>query len=114
MAKSIEQWIAEGQELYDSSLREYRELEVRLRELQSAMDAKQAEVDKIAVIIGKQPLGDDPEAIARPVRDQRATTEASANGRRVDAHLVNDNGPNAVPNNPASIARALTGRGLGR
>ena len=34
--------------------------------------------------------------------------------RRLTAQLVEDHGPNSVPNSPATIARALTGRGLGR
>ena len=34
--------------------------------------------------------------------------------RRLTAELVDDHGPNSVPNSPATIARALTGRGLGR
>ena len=34
--------------------------------------------------------------------------------RRLTAQLIDDHSSGSVPNSPATIARALTGRGLGR
>ncbi|MGH7214725.1 MAG: hypothetical protein ACREIT_08175 [Tepidisphaeraceae bacterium] len=93
MAKSIQEWISEGEELYNAAMSDYQGMENQLEELEAKLAAKQAEVNKLAGIIGKPPV------------------EAN---RRLSAQLVSDHGPNSVPNSPATIARALTGRGLGR
>ncbi len=93
MSKSIEDWIREGETLYASSMQEYQQIESQLDELETKLAAKQAEVNRIAQIIGKPPVEQT---------------------RRLTAQLVNEGAPNSVPNSPATIARALTGRGLGR
>lgn len=93
MAKSIVQWMQEGEELYDAALREYQELDTQLQALEKQLTAKQEEVNQIAQIIGKPMV----EGV-----------------RRVTAQLVDEHGPNSVPNSPSTIARALAGRALAR
>ena len=93
MTKSLQDWLQEGESLYNAALEEYRAIEAQLDELESRLMAKREEVNQIAQVVGKPPV------------------ESS---RRLTAQLVDDHGPNSVPNSPAPIARALTGRGLGR
>jgi hypothetical protein len=93
VAKSIQQWIQEGEELYAQSMQEYQSLQSELEQLEAKLAEKQEEVNRMAQIIGKPPV------------------ESS---KRLTAELVTDRGPSGMPNSPATIARALTGRGLGR
>jgi hypothetical protein len=93
VTKSLSDWLQEGESLYDAALAEYQQLEAQLDELESRLAAKRAEVNQIAQVVGKPPL---------------------ENNRRLTAQLVDDHGPQSVPNSPATIARALTGRQLGR
>jgi len=93
MPKDLQQWIQEGEEIYNGLLSEHREIESQMEELEQKLSAKQAEVNQLAAILGKPPI------------------EPS---RRLSAQLVNsevvDTYSNGTMNN---IARALNGR-LGR
>jgi hypothetical protein len=98
--KSFQDWLREGEMLYDGALAEYRRIEAQLDELEKQLAAKQAEVNQIAAIIGKEPV---------------------EGNRRLTAQIVEPShggGPGAgsanSPNSAAAIARAITGRGLGR
>jgi hypothetical protein len=93
VTKSFKDWLAEGEPLSASALREYQEIEQQLDDLETRLTSKRDEVNQLAQIIGKPPV---------------------ENNRRLTAQLVEEHGPNSVPNSPATIARALTGRGLGR
>jgi hypothetical protein len=93
VTKSLNDWLAEGEALYNAALAEYQQLEAQLDELESRVAAKRAEVNQIAQVVGKPPI---------------------ENNRRLTAQLVDETGPQSVPNSPATIARALTGRQLGR
>ena len=93
VTKSLNDWLAEGEAIYDAALAEYQQLEAQLDELESRLAAKRAEVNQIAQVVGKPPI---------------------ENSQRLTAQLVDDTGPQSVPNSPATIARALTGRQLGR
>ena len=93
MAKSIAEWISEGEQLYAASLKEYEEVNAKLQELEVILMQKQEEVNQIAQVIGK-PLVEG--------------------NRRLTAQLIDDHGPKSVPNSPSTIARALTGRNLSR
>ena len=92
MAKSIAEWLSEGEELYQAALKQYEELDAQLQELERQLVRKQEEVNQIAQVIGK-PLVEG--------------------NRRLTAQLIDDRGPLSVPNSPSTIARALTGRNLG-
>ncbi len=93
MSKNLRDWLAEGEQLYSGAMSEYQSIEAQLDELEVKLAAKKSELNQIAQVIGKPPI---------------------EGTRRLTAQLVEDHGPNSVPNSPATIARALTGRGLGR
>lgn len=93
MTKTLSEWLADGEALYNQTLEEYHAIERQLDELESKLLDKRQELNQIAQVVGKPPI------------------ETS---RRLSAELVEDHGPSSVPNSPATIARALTGRGLGR
>ena len=92
MSKSFQEWLKEGEALYDNALGEYQSIEAQLDELEKQLASKKIEVNQIAEIIGKP---------------------AVEGGRAVTAQIVEAdrqaNSPSA-----AAIARAITGRGLGR
>ena len=90
--KTFKDWIGEGDTLYGQAMQEYQALESQIEELEQKLAIKKDEVNQIAAVINKPPV------------------ESS---RRLTAQLVDDHGPSSVPNSPAAIARALTGRGLG-
>lgn len=94
MNKSFRDWLTEGEQLYNAAVAEFQQLEAQLAELEQRLVGKKAEVNQIAQVIGKPPVAE------------------SGNNRRLTAEII-DPGQN-VPNSPATIARALTGRGLGR
>ena len=83
MAKSIEEWMREGEELYQNALKEYEELDAKVLELEKLLAQKQEEVNQIAQVIGK-PLVEG--------------------NRRLSAQLIDDHGPLSVPNSPTTIA----------
>lgn len=93
MSKTFSDWLKEGEDLYNQALSDYQSIEAQLDELEVKLAAKKNELNQIAQVIGKP-----------PVEGQR----------RLTAQLVDETGPSSVPNSPATIARALTGRGLGR
>jgi len=93
VAKSIQDWMREGEELYNAAFKEFQDLETQLDDLETRLAAKQAEVNQIAGIIGKPPV---------------------EGARRVAAQIIDERGPNSVPNSSATIARALAGRQLNR
>jgi hypothetical protein len=93
VSKTLRDWLAEGEELYSAAMQEYQSIEAQLDELEVKLAAKKSELNQIAQVIGKPPV---------------------EGNRRLTAQLVDDHGPSSVPNSPATIARALTGRGRGR
>lgn len=93
MAKSIAEWMREGEELYLSALRDFEELETQLQDIEKRHAVKKDEVNQIARIIGKPMV---------------------EGNRRVVAELVDDIGSMSVSNSSSTIARALTGRNLTR
>ena len=93
MAKSIEEWMQEGEALYEGALKEFEQMDEQLRQLEKQLAQKQEEVNQIAQIIGK-PLVEG--------------------NRRLTAELIDDHGPLSVPNSSTTIARALSGRNLNR
>jgi hypothetical protein len=93
VSKSLQDWLAEGEHLYNETLKEFQALEAQIDELEQRLTAKKAEVNQIAQVIGKPPV---------------------EGNRRLSAQLVEEHGPQSIPHSQATIARALTGRGLGR
>ena len=93
MAKSIDEWMREGDALYEAALKEFEEMDAQLQLLEKQLAQKQDEVNQIAQIVGK-PLVEG--------------------NRRLTAQLIDDHGPLSVPNSSSTIARALSGRNLNR
>ena len=60
MAKTIAEWISEGDEIYQNALNEYHRLEEQLRELSAQWRAKQAQINRVAAFLGKEPLDASP------------------------------------------------------
>ena len=96
MASSFQEWLQQGEDLYNNALREYHDIEQQLSELEARLVEKQSEVNQIAQVIGK-PLVDG--------------------GRRASAQVVNAEVVDIVPaertgtpGSNANIARALTGK----
>ena len=81
-------------QLYNATLAEFQQLEAQLVDLEQRLAAKKAEVNQIASVIGKQAV--------------------ESTNRRMSAEIIDSGQMNSVSNSPATIARALTGRGLGR
>lgn len=94
MNKSFKDWLSEGEQLYNSTLAEFQQLEAQLIDLEQRLVAKKAEVNQIAAVVGKPPV--------------------EGSNRRMHAEIIDPGQQGGVSNSPATIARALTGRGLGR
>lgn len=96
MSQAFNEWLKQGEALYNAALKEFHDIEARLDELEAALAAKQAEVNQIAQVIGKP-----------SVEGQRRLP-----AELVSAKSVDDVG-HALPGTPSSnatIARALTGK----
>ena len=95
MTKDLQQWIHEGEEIYNTLLGEHRDIEAQLEELEHQLTSKQAEVNRIAAIIGKPPI----------------ETSRRISAQLVDSEVIDNNFTHGSATN--NIARALNGR-LGR
>src|SRR5688500_7452265 len=92
---NFQEWLQQGDALYQAALKEYHEIEAQRDDLESKLVAKQAEVNQIAQVIGKPPVEGT----------RRLSTQLVAAADIID---VPDRSPSAGSN--ASIARALTGK----
>ena len=95
MANSFQEWLQQGEQLYNSAMREYHDIEQQLGELEARLVEKQNEVNQIAQVIGK-PMVEG----SRRLSAQLVATEI------VD--LPAERAP--APGSNANIARALTGK----
>jgi hypothetical protein len=92
----FQEWLQQGDALYQAALKEYHAIEAQLDDLESKLVAKQAEVNQIAQVIGKP-----------PVESNRRLNGQLAGGTEIID--VPERGPTGAGSN-ASIARALTGK----
>ena len=91
MSTNFQEWLQQGDALYQAALKDYHAIEAQLDELEAKLLAKQAEVNQIAQVIGKP---------------------AVESTRRIGGTEIIDmpeRGPTGAGSN-ASIARALTGK----
>jgi len=93
VSKSFKDWLSEGQGIYEAALKEFQTLEAQLEELEVQLAQKKDEVNAIAAVIGKPPV--------------------EGNNRRPAVEIVDGHGPGSIPTSRNTIAKALTGRGLG-
>ena len=94
MASAFQEWLQQGEHLYNNSLREYHDIEQQLAELEARLVDKQTEVNQIAQVIGKPMIEGN-----RRLTAQIVSAELVEAPERVPAPGANTN-----------IARALTGR----
>ncbi len=92
MAKSLHEWLQEGESLYNEAMRQFQDLENQLEDLEARLNAKRDEVNQIAAVIG------------------RPTVESK---RRASVQIIDAQAPGSIPASRDTIAKALTGRGLG-
>jgi hypothetical protein len=100
VAKNLNEWMQEGQQLYDAAIEDYRKLEEEAAELQQKLSAKRQEVNQIAKVIGK-PGVEEPRT-------------APVLGGPPPVEVVDAGTPGSAPYTRNSIARALTGQPLRR
>ena len=98
MTGNFQEWLQQGEALYQAALKEYHEIEAQLDDLEAKLVAKQGEVNQIAQVIGKPPV----EA------SRRLGTQLVSGTEIIDLPGAGDRAPTAGSN--ASIARALTGK----
>ena len=101
--KSFQDWLKEGEDLYDTALREYQGLEAQIDELEKQLTEKKAELNQIAQVIGKPPVEGNRRLSAQIVEPGHGGNSAPGGGQG-----------GANPSSAAAIARAITGRSLGR
>ncbi len=94
MAGNFQEWLQQGDSLYQAALKEYHSIEAQLDDLESKLVAKQAEVNQIAQVIGKPPV--------------EGTRRLSA--QLVAAEVIDMPAERQSAGSNASIARALTGK----
>jgi chromosome segregation ATPase len=93
--KSFQEWLKEGEDLYSNALAEFQALEGQIEELEKQLADKKAELNQIAQVIGKSPVEGNRRVTAQIVEPERQQAGQNANSA-------------------AAIARAITGRSLGR
>ena len=89
MPNSFHEWLQQGEDLYNAAMRDYRDMEQQIGELEARLVDKQNEVNQIAQVIGKPPVEGN----------RRASTLLLAPAERTGTTGSN-----------ANIARALTGK----
>lgn len=103
MAKSIDEWLKEGEGLYDAAMGEFRQLEEQIAALKQQRNAKRAEVNQLARVIGKPVIEASPSSATQPNADGQPVVE-----------VIEPGAPGSVPNTRSSIARALAGQPMRR
>ncbi|MCL2645711.1 MAG: hypothetical protein FWD61_01755 [Phycisphaerales bacterium] len=115
--RSLQEWLKEGTELYDTAVTEYRELEGQLAGLQEQLMTKLTEVNHVAKIIGKPPLermmpAEDETALVQEMKpaENGTTSMNGAAEKAVEVAVEVVDPGQAAPYTLSSIARALTGK----
>ena len=96
MAANFQEWLQQGEALYQAALKEYHSIEAQLDDLEARLVAKQAEVNQIAQVIGRPPV--------------EGNRRLGGGGQIVPADVIDVPGERQPSNSNASIARALTGK----
>jgi hypothetical protein len=116
--KTLQEWLQEGEQLYDVAVNDYRNLESQLDDLEQRLAAKLHEVNQIAQMMGKPPMEPakrfSAQIIEAPGRNGAGVAANPGNlPAAVGTHGSHDD-RNHAPSSPSFIARALTGRNLNR
>jgi len=100
-SSNFQQWLQQGDSIYQTALKEFHAIEGQLDELEARLLAKQAEVNQIAAVLNKPTV----EATRKGVNGDGQSTAVAAVPQIMDE--IERSQP--APSN-ANIARALTGR----
>jgi hypothetical protein len=84
---AIQQWLLQGEALYEEAMSDFRSIEIQLADLETRLAEKRAEVNQIAQVIGKPP---------------------AETSRRLSAQLIEER--TTPPGATTHIARALAGK----
>ena len=110
MQKSFQDWLKEGEELYDTALKEFQALESQIDDLEKQLAEKKAELNQVAHVIGKPPVEGNRRLSAQIIDPQQQQQQQQS-----------PHAPHGAPGQPgqtsgsaAAIARAITGRSIGR
>lgn len=104
MAGNFQEWLQQGDALYQAALKEYHAIESQLDDLEAKRVAKQAEVNQIAQVIGKPPVEDNRRLSAQLVAADIIDVPGAVGGGGDRDRAAAGGSSNA------SIARALTGK----
>ena len=90
--KNFKNWFSDAELVYSQALMEYQNLQEQIETMEKQLAAKRAEINQVALVLGKAPI------------------EAAG---KLSAHLID---APAAPQSTiaATITRALNGRSLGR
>ena len=77
MAKSLEEWLQDGEQVYQGTVAEYRQLEEQLRELATRWRAKKTDIDRLAAMLGKTPLPEEHTEAAGPAESHHEHPRAT-------------------------------------
>jgi hypothetical protein len=106
VSPNLQNWLTQGEQLYASAVNEFRALEAQLDDLEQKLAAKQAEVNRIAQIIGKPEI----EGFRRLTAELTSVSESDGRMERMPVPHVAATVVSPSNSNNATIARALTGR----
>jgi seryl-tRNA synthetase len=100
VSMTIQQWLQQGESLYQTAVKEFHAIEAQLQELETRLTAKLTEVNQIASLLGKSPVES-----ARRSGGEMSTTQIVSSGpiEEVERH-------HPSPASANNIARALTGK----
>ena len=96
---SVQQWLQQGEALYNNALNEFHDLEAQIENLEIRLVSKQAEVNQIAQVVGKP-----------PVEGNRRLTAQLVTPRTMDRSRERNDSIPPSEHPSANMARALTGK----
>ena len=108
MASAFQEWLQQGEHLYDAAVREYQDIERQIAELESRLAEKRLEINQVAQIIGKPVIEGNRRLSAQLVSAE--LIDAPVHERPGQAALPGLPMQPAPPGSNANIARALTGK----
>ncbi|HEX4794091.1 MAG TPA: hypothetical protein VH370_09880 [Humisphaera sp.] len=107
MTITFQQWMQQGETLYQAALKEVQSLKAQLDEIQARLVSKQAEVKQMEQLLGKAP--------SEPARRLSATAivPAPVITSAIMPQIIGEPDRQvSSPSNNANIARALTGKSV--
>ena len=98
-SSNFQQWLQQGDSIYQTALKEFHAIEAQLEELDAKLLSKQAEVNQIAAVLNKP-----------TVKSTRKGTNGQATAIASVPQIMDEIERSQPAPSNANIARALTGR----